>query len=260
MKTPLSQFSWGKNLALAALILATMNPSCKAQSSTLIFDSGDEIDTVTFDPAKISDAKLREQMLLSPYIVAYFDQLPARDMGVGGSTNRSVVNKSFFSLNLELCDPAEVVYVHCEANDVRGPNFLHNAEINIKKSKRGLAWLQSLEGPKELEPVMKFLMDGLKFSIQSEETRLRYYSTWDENVLKESHDGIDPAAVCSETFHSLHEATSEEEKYGIVAHTWANCVNNAVPQKLGTYPIASWNAFLHIYGIAESFKEIGPPH
>jgi hypothetical protein len=73
MKAPLSHFSWAK-LAAAALTLATINPSSQAQTSKLIFDSGDEIDTVTFDPAKISAAKLRELMLLSPYIVTYFDQ------------------------------------------------------------------------------------------------------------------------------------------------------------------------------------------
>jgi hypothetical protein len=259
MKAPLPQFSWSKKFAVAALTLATMSPWSLAQSSRLIFDSGDEIDTVTFDPAKISDAKLHELILLSPYIVTYFDQLPARDIGVAGSTEDLVVDKSFLSLKLELCISAEVVYVHCEANTVSGPNFVRNAEVNVKKSKRGLAWLQNLVTPKELAPVMKFLMEGLEFSIETEETRLRYYTTWDENVLKEAHDGIEPAEHCSEAFHKLDGATSEEEKYGLVAHDWANCVNRAIQQKLGKYPVASWNAFLRTYGIKETFKEIGPP-
>jgi hypothetical protein len=259
MKAPLPQFSWSKKFAVAALTLATMSPWSLAQSSRLIFDSGDEIDTVTFDPAKISDAKLHELILLSPYIVTYFDQLPARDIGVAGSTEGLVVDKSFLSLKLELCISAEVVYVHCEANHVSGPNFVRNAEVNVKKSKRGLAWLQNLDTPEELTPVMKFLVEGLAFSIETEETRLRYYTTWDENVLREAHDGIEPAEQCSETFHKLNGATSEEEKYGLVAHDWANCVNRAIQQKLGKYPVASWNAFLRTYGIKETFKEIGPP-
>jgi hypothetical protein len=116
MKAPLSHSSWAK-LAAAALTLATINPSSQAQTSKLIFD------TVTFDPAKISEAKLRELMLLSPYIVTYFDQLPARDMQAAGSTEGSVVDKIFFPLDLELCIPAEVAYVHCEANDVSGAEF-----------------------------------------------------------------------------------------------------------------------------------------
>jgi hypothetical protein len=258
MKAPLSHFSWAK-LAAAALILATINPSSQAQTSQLIFDSGDEIDTVTFDPAKISEAKLRELMLLSPYIVTYFDQLPARDMEAAGSTEGSVVDKIFFPLDLELCIPAEVAYVRCEANDVSGPNFLPNAEVNLKKSKRGLAWLQNLDPPKELEPVMKFLADGLRFSIQSEETGLKYYSTRDENVLKEARDGIDPVAVCSEALHKVHDANPEKEKYGVVTRDWTNCMNSAIQRKLGKYPVTCWNAFLRAYGIKESFKEIGPP-
>jgi hypothetical protein len=74
-----------------------------------------------------------------------------------------MVDRIFFPLDLELCIPAEVAYVHCVANDASGPNFLPNAEVNLKKSKRGLAWLQNLDPPKELEPVMKFLADGLRF-------------------------------------------------------------------------------------------------
>jgi hypothetical protein len=57
-----------------------LNPASQAQNFTLTFDSGDEIDTVSFNPVKISEVKLRELMLLSPYIVDYFDQLPDRDI------------------------------------------------------------------------------------------------------------------------------------------------------------------------------------
>jgi hypothetical protein len=88
---------------------------------------------------------------------------------------------------------------------------------------------------------------------------LRYYSTRDENVLKEARDGVDPVAVCSEALQKVHDANSEKEKYGVVARDWANCMNSAIQRKLGKYPVASWNAFLRAYGIKETFKEIGPP-
>jgi hypothetical protein len=259
MKFSSSHFAWGKKFVVAALLFSVINLFAQGQSFTLIFDSGDEIDTITFDPAKISDARLRELMLLSPYIGDYFNQLPPREIWAGWSMDGAVVDKRFFSLNLELCLPDDVAYVHCEANDIRGPNFVHNAEVNLKKSKRGLAWLQKLDAPKQLEPVMKFLVEGLRLSLQTEETRLRYYSTWDESVLKEAHDGIEPAELCSETFHSLEGATSEEEKYAVVAHEWANCMNSATQRKLGKYPVAAWNDFLRAYGIKENFTEIGPP-
>jgi hypothetical protein len=259
MKAPSSQCSWTKKLAIAALTLATMNPWSQAQTFTLIFDSGDEIDTVTFDPAKISDAKLRDLMMLSPYIADYFNQLPARDIWAGWSMDGAGVDKGFFSLSLKLCDPTDLAYVHCETNDVGGPNFARNAEVNLKKSRRGLAWLQNFDAPKELEPVMKFLVEGLRLSLQTEESKLRYFSTWGENILKEAHDGIEPAALCPEIFQTLDGATSEEEKYRVVAHDWANCMNSAIQRKLGKYPVASWNAFLRAYGIRESFREIGPP-
>jgi hypothetical protein len=136
---------------------------------------------------------------------------------------------------------------------------LHNAEISIKKSKRGLIWLQSLDAPKELQQVMKFLIDGLAFSLWSEEIKFKYYSTWDQNVLKEVRGGIEPAQVCGESLSKLEAAASEENKYSIVTNGWGSCMNAAVQQKLGKYPVASWNAFLRAYGITETFQEIGPP-
>jgi hypothetical protein len=134
MKFSSSHFAWGKKFVLAALLFSVMNPCSQAQSSKVIFDSGDELDTVTFDPAKISDAKLRDLMMLSPYIGDYFNQLPARDIWAGWSMDGAVVDKGFFSLSLDLCDPTDLAYVHCEANDVGGPNFARNAEVNLKKS------------------------------------------------------------------------------------------------------------------------------
>jgi hypothetical protein len=104
MKSSLSSSLWGKKVAVAAMFFSMMNPCSQTQSFTLIFDSGDEIDTVTFDPAKISDAKLHQLMLLSPYVVDYFNQLPTRDIWAGGSMDGTVADKNFFSLSLDLCD------------------------------------------------------------------------------------------------------------------------------------------------------------
>jgi hypothetical protein len=118
MKFFLSPFGWGRKFAVAALAFAVMIPGSQAQNLTLSFDTGDEIDTVTFDPAKISEANLRELMLLSPYIVEYFNQLPAKDMWASGSITGTIPYKNFYPLSLEFCEPTDVSYAHCEANEV----------------------------------------------------------------------------------------------------------------------------------------------
>jgi hypothetical protein len=211
-----------KNFALLAL--AIVNPSCRAQTLTLAFDSGDEVDTVSFDPAKISEAQLRQLILFSPFISSYFNNLPARDFSAAGSMRRDIVDKSFFALPLELCVANDPAYSHCDANSIGGPNFLRNAKVNLQKSRRGLKSLQNQEYPNQLQPVVKFLLDGLAFSLWIEETRFRYYSTWDENVLKGAHDDIHPVQLCPDIFRKLESGNSKEEEYGIVRIDWANCM------------------------------------
>jgi hypothetical protein len=247
-----------KNFALLALAVAIVNTSCWAQTRTLAFDSGDEIDTVSFDPARISEAQLRQLILFSPFISSYFNNLPARDFSAVGSMQGDVVDKSFFALPLELCIANDPAYSHCGANSIGGPNFLRNAKVNLQKSRRGLKSLQNQEYPNQLPPVVKFLLDGLAFSLWIEETRFRYYSTWDENVLKEAHGDINPVQLCPNIFRKLEGANSKEEKYGIVKVEWANCMITSGNHKLGLYPVSSWNAFLKAYDITEHFEMKGP--
>jgi hypothetical protein len=235
-----------------------VNPSCWAQTPTLAFDSGDEVDTVSFDPAKISEAQLRQLMLLSPFLVSYVNNLPSGDFLAAGSILGEVVDKAFLALPLELCTANDPAYSHCEANSIGGPNFLRNAKVNLEKSRRGLKSLQNVDYPNQLQPVVKLLLDGLAFSLWIEETRFRYYSTWDENVLKEAHDDIDPAQLCPDIFRKLESGNSKEEEYGIVRIDWAHCMITSGNHKLGLYPMSSWNAFLKAYDITEHFEMKGP--
>jgi hypothetical protein len=245
-------------LTLVMLAIAIVNLSCWAQSRTLTFKTIDDIDTVSFDPSKISETKLRQLILLSPVIVSYFNDLPARDLSAAGSRQGDTINKVFLALPLELCIASDPAYSHCEENNIGGPNFLRSAKINLEKGRRGLKWLQNLDYPKELQPVIKFLLERLALSLWTEETRFKYYSAWDESVLKGVHDGIDPMQICAETFRKLKAASSEEEKYRIVRFDWANCMIKAIDHRLNSYPINSWNAFLQSYGITEHYEQKSP--
>ncbi len=258
MKALLRRMQGSRNLALVVLAVAIVNPSCWAQTRTLTFKTIDDVDTVSFDPAKISEAKLRQLILLSPFVVSYFNDLPASDFSAAGSRQGDIVDKVFLALPLELCIASDPAYSHCEANNIGGPNFLRNAKVNLGKGRGGLKWLQNLDYPKELQPVVKFLLDGLALSLWIEETRFKYYSTWNEGVLKGVHDGIDPVQLCLETFRKLEAASSKEEKYRITRFDWANCIVKAIHRQLGSYPVQSWNAFLQTHGITERYEQKGP--
>jgi hypothetical protein len=118
--------------------------------------------------------------------------------------------------------------------------------------------LEHLDHPRELEPVVTFLEKSLERSLWTEQTRFKYYSSWDENVLKEVHDGIDVVPSCPQIFPQLQAAVSQEEKYQIVRFDWANCSIQAIDRQLGPYPTDAWNNFLKAYGITEEHKELSP--
>jgi hypothetical protein len=184
--------------------------------------------------------------------------MPARDFSAAGSTTATRVDKVFIALPLELCIASDPAYSHCEDNSVGGPNFLRNANVNLERGKRGLRWLERLEHPRELEPVVTFLEKSLESSLWTEQTRFKYYSTWDESVLKEVHEGIDAVSSCPKIFAKLQAATSKEQKYQIVRFEWANCIVQAIDRQLGPYPLDAWSAFLKAYGITEEHKELSP--
>ncbi len=118
----------GGNLALVVLAALIVNPLYSAQIRTLAFETVNDVDTVSFDPAKISEAKLRQLVLFSPFIVSYFNDLPVRKFSAAGSRQGAVVDKAFIALPLELCIGSDPAYSHCEENNIDGPNFLRNAK------------------------------------------------------------------------------------------------------------------------------------
>jgi hypothetical protein len=196
--------------------------------------------------------------VLSPFIVDYINDMPNKNFSAAGSMVGTTPDKRLIALPLELCITGDRAYSNCKTNDIANLNFLSNAEVNIRKSRRGLSWLQHLDHPKELDSVVKFVERWLSVSIWIEEARLKYYSTWDERALKKVHDGIDLGQLCLDTFAKLASAGSKEEKYRIVRFDWANCVIKAIDGQLGPYPINEWKAFLHVYGITEKYKQKGP--
>lgn len=233
-------------------------PSYQAETRTLTFKTINDVDKISFDPTKISESRLRELIVLSPFIVDYINDKANKNFSVAGSMVGRVPDKQLIALPLELCIAGDPAYSNCDTNDIAKPSFLHNAEVNLQKSKRGLSWVQHLDHPKELDSVVKFLEQSLSLSIWIEETRLKYYSTWDETTLKEVHHGIDPEQLCPETFRKLEADGSKEEKYRTVRFDWANCILRAIDRDLGPYPINAWNSFLQAFSITEEYKQKSP--
>lgn len=246
---------------LAGLLIAmVVAQPCRSATQTLTFETANDTDTITFDPSKISEHRLRELIVYSPYIVSYWNDMPNASLSALGSMTGTVPNKHFCALPLEQCIAGDPSYSDCRTKnkDVVSATFLRNADVNLEKSKHGLSSLQHLDHPSELNSVANFLERWLSASIWIEQARLRYYSSWDERFLKEVHDGADPGETCAEVFSKLANERSNDEKYRIVRFDWANCVLKAFDRQLGPYPLNEWNAFLKAYGITETYKQKSP--
>jgi hypothetical protein len=249
----------GVDVRLSALLALVLFASVlRANPVSLAFVSGGGNYTITFDTSKISEHRIRELVILSPFIVDYTDATTTKDFRAAGSKVGDVVDKSLLALPLEQCIETDPTYTDCANNDFSAPNFLRNAAINVERSKRGLMSLKQLDYPVELQSVGKFLQDGLALSLWIESARLRYYTTWGERILKEAHEGLNPALDCQDVFKSLQTTNSNEDKYETVRFDWANCMVRAADRLLGKYPTKSWNSFLRAYDVREEYNEQGP--
>lgn len=259
----MTRFSADRNRSATLLpFLVLLAFSCtrfpSTEPVTLTFKSDSATYTVSFDPSKISERQVRELIILSPYVGSDTHAFSRNDILAGTARGNGTIDKSFLALPLELCTKDDPAYVPCGQRDIRAPNFLKNAQVNLQKTRNGLAWLQHLSYPEELEPVAEFLQAGLLSSLWVQETRFKYYTSWDEKILKEAHEGLEPALACKEIFEKLASVRTKIEEYGVVRHDWSNCVNHASKNRLGHYPIAAWNSFLKAYGMTERYKDIGP--
>lgn len=170
-----------------------------------------------------------------------------------------VIDKTLIALSVELCLEHDPAYIDCANNSVTSPNFSLNAAVNLEKSRKGLEWLRDLPHPKELRPVIDYLVKQLSLSVWMEDAKFRYYSTSDAAVLKQKPAGLYAPPSCPDVFKKLDEAKTKEEKFQVVWHDWHNCVLDATRDKMGTYPLNSWQSFLQDFGIEEKYTEEGPP-
>lgn len=215
--------------------------------------------TVYFDPAKISEEQLKTLVIFSPYIVGDTDAPIPKGLIAQGSQVGRTLDKSLVAIPLERCLKTNPDYIHCDNNSVESPNFLRNAEVNLKKAKEGLEWLDHLAHPRDLDPVLSYVRELLSASIWIEETRLKYYRSWDASVLKEPHADLQPARSCETALRKIESADSTGEKYKIAAYDWAGCVNAMADMSYAhRYPIESWKSFLAAYGLKELYKDDGP--
>jgi hypothetical protein len=250
---PQNGVTWFFSCALLAICLAA---AC-AKPKTLTFKTDDTNYSISFDSARIPEHEMRDLIILSPVVTVGAGIQGMDDFWAVGSTNgTTILDKFLVALPLDTCLKEQPAYTDCDHNEIASANFLHNASINLQKSREGLAWLRALQYPKDLEPVVSFLRSGLASSLAIEEMKFKYYRMWDDKALTEALDDVHPEEVCADVFKSLRAAHTDKEKYAIVSTQWTNCV--AQHARRHHYPTKVWDKFLQDYGIKEAYNETMP--
>jgi hypothetical protein len=239
--------------------LAAFPASSQSKTVTLTFKSDDTSYVITFDDTKISEAQIRTLIPLSPYVSGYAYYPNMENFSTAQSSEPRGIDKFLTALALEICLADQPAYTDCSHNAPLSTNFFRNASVNLDKNRKGLAWLQDLPHPEELQPVIDYLLKRLSTSVAMEDARFRYYSSWDLDVLRKTSADLRASSACSKTLEKINAATSNEEKYQVVWRDWQNCVLSATHTSNEIYPLKSWNSFLQAFAIKENYHEDGPP-
>lgn len=97
---------------------------------------------------------------------------------------------------LELCIAGDSDYLECGSRNLGSPNFLANADVNIKRGQGMLDFLDRVKVPPVLEPIRQFRRRETSFWLCLERSRLAYYRGNDQ-ALRTICDAVDANAGCS---------------------------------------------------------------
>ncbi len=248
--------SGGLTVFLACVIAIAC--SSHQRPTELEFKTADTLYVVRFQSSRISEAQMRELVVLSPLVTDYAGVPSPPGLWAVASVKGARRDKSLVPLPLDRCITADAAYSGCSKNSPYSGNYLQNAEVNLERSRQGLQWLRSLSHPAELDPVLAYLTGKFALLLSVEERQLRFYKTADQSVLKEALDKIEPAFSCSDALSKIASAPSRDSQFGAVATDWSNCMRTAVEQQFPQYPLEAWERFLKAYGINEDYKEQTP--
>jgi hypothetical protein len=153
---------------------------------------------------------------------------------------------------LNVCNNERPEYFPCGSRDIDDPNFIKNAEINLRISKESLGKLQEYTEIAILKPFIDYYKQLLTLSIWLNETELEFYKTWDIDVLKRKYSTYDPTKIVPDVISKIEKSKSKHEKYNLVRIEWHIGINHAVQDDFPEDPRDKrWDAFLKEYNIKE---------
>jgi len=204
-----------------------------AKSAKLSVQAGNGDLQFTYDPAKISEADLREAAVFAPE-----------------SSPDAVI-----TAGLESCHDAAGKSIGCGAtpHTPAQPVFFKDADLTVAENKVVVQKLADRKVAKELEPAKEWQRRMIAFYAGLEERKLAYYRSWKTADLAPPIEGVDGAKACAKITAKLDAAATPAEKYKLAQYDWHNCMNDQGHTALGEFPKAPWQAFLKAHGVKAKY-------
>ena len=236
-----------RRMKLATLLLfLAVSALLAGAEKKIVINEGDEVYTATFDDTKAPEASMREWVLLSPYVGDPFNSDETFYMAIMESRDVEKVSKFFYAPPLDRCRTPE-----CGSRPVDSA-WLANAEKSLDVGQKQVQRLDAMTLPAVLEPVRSYLLASLRFSLDVQQARFRYIKDGDVQPLRtlfaatcrSSEPG--DASMFANLAAAPPTARPTASRYG-----WENRMIHCRVGE-GSYPIASWQAFVRNYGLKET--------
>src|SRR5579885_2343883 len=137
-----------KPIACFCLVVAC---SSHQRPAELQFRTADTLYTIRFPASRISEAQMRQLVVLCPLVTDYAGVPAPVGLWAVGKVTGARRNKSLVPLPLDRCIPSDPAYSACPASSPDSARHIQNAEVNLERSRRGLQWLRTTSHPPELD-------------------------------------------------------------------------------------------------------------
>jgi hypothetical protein len=211
----------------------------------LHFEDSRRFYDVSFDASRISPARMRQLVLLSPYL-----RVPvAGPVSFVSSWRYGAPEDRQLEIRpLEACDAG---YTACGAGKVDAA-FLANAEQNLHRDTDEIRQLRRQSVPKPLKPVREYLLSQAGFLLRLQQARYKYFSARDAAPLRRIMCDVCPCGAAeADILENLRTAPATDGY--TVTNDWFNRTLGCHDALTRKYPIEAWQAFAVRYGIVEKY-------
>ena len=231
------------NVALAGLAVSAWLAGAE---KTIVINEPDEVYEATFDDTKAPEARMREWVLLPPYVGTINpDENFYMSIGVSRENGVEKIDKDFYAPPLDQCRKPG-----CGSRPVDSA-WLANAEKNLDLGQKQVQRLDAMALPAVLEPVRSYLLVSLRFSLDLERARFRYIKDGDVQPLRALVAATCRSSKPEDASMFADLAATPQTARPAASRMWHNRMIYCRASE-GRYPIASWQAFVRNYGLKET--------